>query len=73
MESHLSMVRGSTQSFEVVLMRVLEVSAILKGRFPSFKNGGGGARKVLPRLNGGLQKVSDLRFFQFVAPSPTCK
>ena len=46
-----------------------KVLAMLKGGFQSFK---GGARKVLPCLDGGGggQKGSDPRFSHFVAPPP---
>ena len=47
------------------LTQELEVLAILKGgctKLPLFERGGGGARKVLPCLEEGAQKVSDLRF-----------
>ena len=72
------MLKGGTQSVEVVLMRELEVSAIpmegcTKG-FNSLKMGGGGLKKLYPVLRGGgwwwLQKVLDPRFSRFIAPPP---
>ena len=57
---------GPTNSFEAVLTQKLEVLAIMSGgggaqiRFQPFK-GGGGCKKVFPRLEGG--------FSHFVPPS----
>ena len=53
---------GGTTCFGEVFTQKLEVLVILKGgrkTFPLFKEG---AKRVLPCLEGGTQKVSDLRF-----------
>ena len=58
----LDMLKVGTISFEVVLTRELEVLAIAMWGAKSFHPLKGGTQKVLPCLEGGLQKVSDLRF-----------
>ena len=70
-EKVLAMLKGGTQSFEVVFTQELEVLAIVMGegghkRFPLLR--GGGAQQFYPVLRGGAQKGSDPRFSHFVAP-----
>ena len=69
-EKVLAMLKGGHKKFWGSFYAVaLSFSHIVGGgreKFPLFKRGG--ARKVLPCLEGGAQKVSDTRFSHFVAP-----
>ena len=74
----LAMVKGGGEGkgFRVVFPQKLDVLAILKGggggckNFPPLKMGDATFLYPVLRGGGGAQKVSDLRFSHFVAPTP---